>query len=125
MTDGWEYELAKEIKKDRSKSVTGPCIGTVISTSPFQIQIQNSNFILDKKNAYICNQLLARNSNFKTEAEHTQDGVLNGGSYTAEGNIKLEGRIELDAAWAAGDKVLVVPTSDGQKFFIVDIIREV
>ncbi|MBO5302397.1 MAG: DUF2577 family protein [Peptococcaceae bacterium] len=31
----------------------------------------------------------------------------------------------LAAAWKTGDKVLVVPSGDGQKFFIVDIIREV
>lgn len=125
MRDSWEYELAKEIKKDRSKPVTGPCIGVVISTAPFQVQIQNNNFILDKKNAYVCNQLLSRSSKFEAEGEHTQEGILNGADYTAEGSMTLEGEIELDAVWNAGDKVLVVPTGDGQKFFIVDIIREV
>lgn len=125
MRDSWEYELAKEIKKDRSKPATGPCIGVVISTAPFQVQIQNSNFILDKKNAYVCNQLLSRSSRFEAEAEHTQEGILNGTGYTAEGSMTLEGEIELDAVWSTGDEVLVVPTGDGQKFFIVDIIREV
>ena len=125
MRDSWEYKLAKEIKKDRSKPVTSPCIGVVISTAPFQVQIQNNNFILDKKNAYVCNQLLSRSSKFEAKAEHEQEGILNGADYTAEGSMTLEGEIELNTVWSTGDKVLVVPTGDGQKFFIVDIIREV
>ena len=125
MMCSWEYELAKEIKMVRSKPVTGPCIGIVKSTSPFQIQIQNGSFILDRKNTYVCNHLLMRNSTFKADSSHEQSGILNGEGYSARGRATLDGKIELGEVWKAGDKVLVLPTGDGQKFFIIDIVREV
>lgn len=109
----WEYELAKELKKDRRKPMTGVSIGTVVSVDPFQVQIQSGNFILDKKNTYICKQLLERKSK----------AVLKG-TYE-KGDITIDGNIELAEVWHVGDNVLVVPSSDGQKFFIIDVIREV
>ena len=121
----WEYQLAEEIRKGRKKPITGVCIGTVTSTNPFQVSIQNGSIILDKNNAYICNHLLERNSKTVLKGSHTQNGTLNGNSYNANGNIEINGDIVLAAAWKTGDKVLVVPSGDGQKFFIVDIIREV
>lgn len=123
--DEWAYDLAREIRKNRSEKVTGPCIGVVVNTKPFQILIQSGNFILDKDNTYICNQLLERKSKAKLKGSHTQNGLLNGGAYEASGEIEIEGDIELAEVWKNGDKVLVIPSGDGQRFFIVDIIREV
>ena len=123
--NNWEYELAEEIREGRKKPITGVCIGTVTNTNPFQVSIQNGNIILDKENACICNQLLERNSKAVLKGSHTQSGTLNGNSYNANGNIEIDGNIVLLAVWQKGDKVLVIPSGDGQKFFIVDIIREV
>lgn len=130
--DDWAYRLAKEIKKDRSKPVTGVCIGDVISTSPFLVTIQNGAFILDASNSYVCNQILERNTTYKAKGKMQQEGQLNAScpisshdGYSATCDYNLQGDIELDAVWKPGDKVLVIPTEDGQTFFIVDIIKGV
>ncbi|MBQ5682775.1 MAG: DUF2577 family protein [Peptococcaceae bacterium] len=73
----------------------------------------------------MCNHLLMRNSTFKADSSHEQSGILNGEGYSARGSATLDGKIELGEVWKAGDKVLVLPTGDGQKFFIIDIVREV
>lgn len=119
----WDYEIAKEIKKNRTPPVTGPCIGDTISVAPFQVKIQNGAIIVDKSNGHVCRQLLNRESKYTAENTHTQSGVLNGGSYTANGDMTQDGTIKLNAVWKVGDQVLVVPSGDGQHFFIVDILE--
>ena len=108
----------------------GPCIGDTVSVSPFQVKILNGSVILNSKNAYVCRQLLERKSKFKASGTLEQSGSLNAvcavGShtdYSASGQFTQEGDIELNTAWKAGDKVLVVPSGDEQSFFIVDILE--
>ena len=127
--DDWAYDLAREIRKNRLEKVTGPCIGDTVSVSPFQVKILNGSVILDRDNAYVCRQLLERKSRFKAKGNLRQSGNLNAAcasgshsSYSADGTFEGDGDMELDTVWKAGDKVLVVPSGDGQSFFIVDIL---
>lgn len=127
--DDWAYDLAREIRKNRLEKVTGPCIGDTVSVSPFQVKILNGSVILDQDNAYVCRQLLERKSKFKAKGNLKQSGNLNAScasgshsSYSADGTFEGDGDMELDTVWKAGDKVLVVPSGDGQSFFIVDIL---
>ena len=129
--DEWAYDLAKTIKKNKPQKITGPCIGDTVSVSPFQVKILNGSVILNSKNAYVCRQLLERKSKFKASGSSLeQSGSLNAAcavgshtDYSASGQFTQEGDIELDTVWKAGDKVLVVPSGDGQSFFIVDILE--
>lgn len=121
--NGWEYELAKEIKKNRMPPITGTCVGETVNVNPFQVKIQNGSIIIDKNNGHVCRQLLRRESGYTAENTHIQSGMLNGSGYTASGTMTQDGTIKLDVAWKAGDKVLVVPSGDGQHFFIVDILE--
>lgn len=122
--DDWAYEMAAAMKAAGKQSlILGPCIGDTISITPFKVAIQNGQYLLDQDNAYVCRQLLGRNSRYETIGQHSQSGTLNGESYTAVGTIEENGDIQLKQVWKIGDKVLVVPSGDGQKFFIVDIVE--
>ena len=117
----WEYDFASKLKEMNNKPTPptkGAMIGVTVSVNPFQVQIQNGKFLLDKSNAYVCKQLRERKSKVKLNAT---SGTMNGSSWS-EFSIS-NGNIELDTVWKAGDKVLVVPDALGQKFFIVDILE--
>ena len=128
----WAQDLAQEIKRERRTPTTGVCMGEVVSTSPFLVTIQNGAFILDASNSHVCNQLLERNTKYTAQGQMEQSGNLSAScpagshsGYSASGQFTQEGDIKLDAVWQAGDQVLVLPTDDGQTFFIVDIIKGV
>ena len=128
MMDGWEYGLAKEfLNRDNPQpNQIGICIGTILSTDPWKVSIQNGQYMIDASNGYVCKHILARSSNYK--AEQKQSGSMSvscphgGGSYSAQGTI--EGHIDLAAIddWKAGNKVMVAAGENNQYFFIVDIV---
>lgn len=123
--DSWEFDLAKEFKKRNNKQRIGACIGLVISPEPLSISLDNGTILLDEQDVYICNQLLQRKSKVELSANQSQSGTLNGSDYTATGAITVQGDITLKEVWKAGDYVLVIPTENQDKFFIVDILKKV
>lgn len=133
MRDSWEYEIAKEIKARDNKIHIGPCIGKVESLNPVIISIQKGTYMLQADQIYICNQILERETTFKNlVANQSQSGEISvqcalgcDGGYTADGDIKADGRVHLDEVWKVGDYVMVVPAEGEQYFFIVDILRGV
>lgn len=116
----WDYELAGMINRKPVKvSTEGAMIGVTVAVNPFKVQINNGQFLLDKSNAYVCSQLKERTSKFSFSSN---DGEINGSYYSSLSAEDAD--IELDTVWNVGDKVLIVPSADGQRFFIVDKIWE-
>lgn len=134
MAESWEYTLAKEFQKRDNPTNTplGAVMGTVLSTSPPKISIQNGAFIIDSDKLYICNQILERETTYKNHTgQYNESGNASischpcSGNFTSSGTITSTGKIHLDEVWKVGDLVLVIPSESEQQFFVVDILRKV
>lgn len=133
--ENWEYKFAGEFKKRNNEKVLSPCIGTVISTSPFKVSIQNGMYLLDKDNAYVCRHILERKSKMTFSAQNSQNGSgsiniscegAGSFSFSSSGTMNVnEQDIHLFEVWKTGDSVLVVPDGKNEKFFIVDVLEGV
>lgn len=100
----WEVELAKEFKQRDNQEVEGAVLGTIISSDPITISIYNNKVILDSKNCYICSNLIS----IAKAADIELNNTTNTGQITFKDILK------------PNDKVLCLPTANGQKFFIID-----
>ena len=96
----WDYKLAKEFKKRNNKEIDEAVIGTVISASPLSISLFNGSVILNATNSYVCSNL----------------GILNG-TCTVDGKT---GTCTIDRSLKVNDKVLCIPSNNGQTYFIID-----
>lgn len=96
----WAYDLASELRKRDNKDIDEPVIGTVISSNPLSISLFNGSVILNNSNSYVCSNL----------------GVLKG-TCIIDGK---SGTCTIDRSLKNGDKVLCIPSNDGQTYFIVD-----
>lgn len=107
----WDVELAKELKSRENKIPIGPVLGNIISVSPLKIAIFNNNAILTEKHCYICSSLIEI---YLRKADIKLNSVADHGVVTTSGEVTFKDVLKV------GDKVLCLPTSDGQKFFIID-----
>ena len=106
MPSSWEVQLAKHFKDRDNVEPVGVVLGDVISVSPLSIAIYNNQVILTEQQCYVCSNLKSKNANI------TLDNVADHGTVSTTGTINY--------ILNAGDKVLCLPTPDGQTFFIVD-----
>lgn len=131
----WEYKMASEFKKRNNQNLLSPCIGVVISTSPFLVSIQDGMYLLDKDNAFVCRHILERKSKMSFTANNSQNASGNisiscegagSFSFTSNGIMTVNNQdVELFEVWKAGDSVLVIPDGKNEKFFIVDVLEGV
>lgn len=131
----WEYKMASEFKKRNNQNLLSPCIGVVISTSPFLVSIQDGMYLLDKDNAFVCRHILERKSKMSFTANNSQNASGNisiscegagSFSFTSNGTMTVNDQdVELFEVWKAGDSVLVIPDGKNEKFFIVDVLEGV
>lgn len=95
-------KLAKEIKKRDNKTPIGPQVGTILSVSPFKVRfLEGSGIIYEEMIAGVCDGLLPRT--YKAGIEGIGDKM-----------------ITLKDVIAVGDTVLCVPTTDEQKWYLID-----
>src|SRR5471030_1386146 len=106
MPSPWEIQLAKHFKDRNNVEQIGVTLGDVISVNPLSIAIYNDKVILTEQQCYVCSSLKTKNTNI------TLDNVADHG--TINTTCTIENILN------AGDKVLCLPTVDGQTFFIVD-----
>lgn len=126
----WDYKLAAMFRDRDNPTNTpiGACLGKIISTSPIQVQLQDSNFIIGGEQVYVSYHLLERASYYK-ELVGSMSGNISidchpcNGSYN--GNITSSGHIILEEVWQVGDLVLVIPSASEQQFFILDVVRKI
>ena len=99
----WDTDLAKEFKKRNNIEAIEPTTGKVDSVNPLSISIYNGGAVLS-------GSLIQVSKNLK---KHTGTCTVNG--YT--------GTCEIDLSINEGDSVLCVPTNNGQKWFIAEVIE--
>lgn len=120
----WEYDLAEQFKsRDNPKTKMGAMLGTVVSTLPPAITIQNGRYTIKGEQLYVAYHLLERKSNYSSMHQSGSISVScphGGGSYTSTST----GDIQLEEVWKAGDLVLVIPSETEQQFFVVDVVRK-
>lgn len=110
----YDVKLAGQLKKRDNPNPTKsePLIGDVISVDPLKIAIMKNQVILTDKICYLCSNLV---SNAKSAA-FVLDSVADHGSVSTNGTVTYSNILK------AGDKVMCLPTANGQKYFIVDKI---
>ncbi|MCT4593588.1 MAG: DUF2577 domain-containing protein [Anaeromicrobium sp.] len=125
-------ELAKLLKERENRDYMGPQVGNVISPLP-EIKIRlDENIILDKNHLLICEHLITKVGKFKL------NGASNIGSTTlkvstsqnydiVDINIGDENKTHMENFYElkVGDKVLVIPTTDEQTYYVVDKVVRV
>ena len=133
MADTWAQDIANQFKKRDNPKPISNCIGVILQIGDdWKISIQDGAYIIDKRNGYICRHILQRSSDFTIDQE-SQNGNLtpgtcsggfsHGGSSYSTSN-SANGHVTLHPIddWQPGNRVMVAPTTDNQRFFIVDII---
>jgi hypothetical protein len=126
--DMWDVEIAKQLKKRDVKIPLGPLLGNVISIDPINIAILGDKVILTEKQCYLCSNLI---KDYIRKADVNTEGYSVGASATdtrgdSISSITIDSKedynveITFKEILKKGDKVLCLPTSDGQTFFIID-----
>lgn len=116
MTHQWEFDLTKTLNNKKTKKVIEPCIGVVVSVSPFKATIHDGIFILTKSNTYICQAAIQKAYEFEEST-----GTLSVGHHSNE-NFTSRGVINLKDVLVVGQEILVIPIQRGQKFVVVDVL---
>ena len=99
----WDVDLAKEFKKRNNSIPIEPTTGKVDSVNPLSVSIYNGDAVLT-------GSMIQVSKNLK---KHTGTCTVNG--YT--------GTCEIDLSLKVGDSVLCIPTSNGQKWYIAEVVE--
>lgn len=102
---GWAEDLAKEFKNRDNKKPFGAILGDVINIEPLKISIFDNKVMLTGEHFYVCNSLTDK---YVRQADIEINGTVNDSKITYKNILKV------------GDKVLCIPSSDGQSFYIID-----
>ncbi|QEK13731.1 DUF2577 domain-containing protein (plasmid) [Crassaminicella thermophila] len=128
-------ELAKMLKERDNQPYLGPQIGEVI-TPPPNIQIAlGDKIILTKEHLVIAAHVLTdyqREINITGDIQTTEEGgsvtlqvnpapttytVVDG---SVNGNVVITGTIKYTDTLKKGDKVILIPSTDEQTYFLID-----
>lgn len=102
----YDVEMAKLFKERDNIDIDEAIIGKVISTTPLLISIYNGQINLNSNQCYICESLK------NIYGTITLDHIPEHGSITT--------KFAITRNLNPGDKVICVPTANGNKYFIVD-----
>ncbi|MED3549954.1 DUF2577 domain-containing protein [Cytobacillus praedii] len=105
-------EFAMMLKERENKPYMGPVTGTVISPPPSIKVSVGTNIILDNEDLIISASVLNG-----YEREITIDGAT---TTAASPITKIEGKITFNDTLKAGDEVILLPTTDIQKYYLID-----
>lgn len=106
----YAVELAKELKNRDNQDVDEAIIGDIIEISPVTVSLFNGQAIfIEGVNCYVCESL--RN----IKGTITIDNIPGIGSVTSNCTISR--------TLNKGDKVLCIPTANGNKYFIKDKVE--
>lgn len=98
----WDVDLAKEFKNRNNIIPDEAVIGKVISTHPLSISLFNGQATFSQNALYVSKSL-----------------SIQSGTCEVDGKT---GVCTIDKSLKVGDNVLCVPTSRGQKWFIVEVV---
>jgi len=142
----WDKKLAKLMRERENPSVIGPVIGKVIKPMPnIEIKFLSGKGLLDKDDLYINANLVAGYRRIiesngtidlgdelcgQTDLIHDGGDQATSHQHTLEtlevtdGPYSLEGEIILKDSLNIGDEVLLLPTNNNQKFFIICKVKK-
>lgn len=111
-TSSYDVKMAQHLRKRDNQEPEGPLLGEVIALDPLSISLYDGAVIVTNGDkCYVCSSLI---NNYTRAASITQNGFPEHGTVTTSGAITFMEILKLK------DKVLCLPSSDGQTFFIVD-----
>lgn len=123
-------EFAKEFKKRDNVSVQGITVGTVTSPPPNLVIVVNG-FILDKEQLVVADYLL---SGYKREMITRGSGNITAKTpvpppiyydqHTVIESIDFAGDITLTDTLKAGDKVIVMPSTNNEIYYVLSKVGE-
>jgi len=141
----WDKKLAKLLMDRNNPETIGPIIGIVVNSPPdIKIKALSGRATLDKNDLYI-NEYLLPGHKRTIESNGVidlgdelcgQTDLINDGGYQAgthrhtletlevtDGSYSSEGELILTDALKKGDEVLLLPTDNNQKFFVICKVR--
>lgn len=124
----WNIELAKELKKRDNKEPFEPVIGDVISIEPLRIAIYGNTTILEPKDCYMCSAMVEkflrkadmRIKSYSVGINTTDSAGHSNSSMTVNDKSDYDVEITFKEIIKVGDKLLCLPTANGQMFYIID-----
>lgn len=102
----YDIEMAKMFKERENPNIDEPVIGTILSIDPIEVSLYKGQVILQANQCYICETLKNIKGDIKLDNTPTNGSIVT--SFTITRGLEI------------GDNVMCVPTSKGQKYFIVD-----
>ena len=141
----WDKKLAKLLMDRNNPKTIGPVIGIVVNSPPdIKIKALSGRAILDKNDLYI-NEYLLPSHKRTIESNGVMDlgdelcgqtDLIHDGGYQAsahrhtletlevtDGSYSSEGELILTDTLKKGDEVLLLPTDNNQKFFVICKVR--
>lgn len=113
-SSSYDIKLAQHLRTRDNQEAEGPTLGEVIALEPLTISIYDGNAtIIQGDKCYICSSLII---NYTRAASIFLKSVGNIGAVTTDGTITYKDILKIK------DKVLCLPSADGQTFFIIDKI---
>ena len=124
----WNIELAKELKKRDNKEPFEPVIGDVISIEPLKIAVYGNTTILEPKDCYMCSAMVERFlrkadmriKSYSVGINTTDSAGHSNSSMTVNDKADYDVEITFKEIIKVGDKLLCLPTGNGQMFYIID-----
>jgi len=124
----WDSELAKLFNERNNIKPHESQLGEVISIEPLKIALFDNKVILDEDHFYICSALekeYVRKADMKIKAYSVECSAMDSGGDSTEA-ISIKEKSDYDVEikfkdiFKKGDKLLCLPTNNGQKYFIID-----
>ena len=99
----WDVDLAKEFKNRNNVTPTEPTTGKVDSINPLSVSIFDGGAVLT-------GSIIQVSKNLK---KHTGTCTIGG----------TTGTCEIDLSLKVGDSVLCIPTNNGQRWYIAEVVE--
>ena len=111
-TSTYDVKMAQHLRKGDNQEPEGPLMGIVIALAPLSISLYDGAVIVTQGDkCYVCSSVI---NNYIRSADVTFNNFGDDGTVSTSGGISFNNLLKLK------DKVLCLPSSDGQTFFIVD-----
>lgn len=125
---GFDVKFAKLLKERNNVTPSGVVLGDVISILPLKISILEGKVILTEEDCHLCGNVVKdikrkadlsiKAYSVNVSATDSRGDSISSMSVSEKTNYDVE--ITYKDILQIGDKVLCMPTVDGQIFFIID-----
>ena len=124
----FDVDFANEFKKRNNEKPNGAILGEVISILPLKISIYEGKVILAEEQCYLCSNLIKeipRKADLNIKAYSVNVTATDSmGDTISSINVNDKSDYDIEITFKdilkIGDRVLCLPTIDGQTFFVID-----